>query len=106
MESLSSKKETIIKGIRNLSRLKKEIKGIKDIVLRNIKNLFEYEKEEENYYNPVRLNNFWSNDCIEYKSNGDKNRILSVEVYIDKIRPSLKDITNDLKKNLTHRKFN
>ena len=49
MESLSSKKETIIKGIRNLSRLKKEIKGIKDIVLRNIKNLFEYEKNEENY---------------------------------------------------------
>ena len=34
--------------------MKKEVKGIKDIVLRNIKNLFEYEKEEENYYKPVR----------------------------------------------------
>ena len=33
------------KDIRNLFRLKKEAKRIKDIVLRNIKNLFEYKKE-------------------------------------------------------------
>ena len=71
--------------MRNLFRLKKEVKGIKDIVLRNIKNLFEYEKEEENYYKPVRVNNFWSNNYIEYKSNGDKNKILSVEKYLDNI---------------------
>ena len=70
---------------------------MKDIVLRNIKNLFEYEKEEENYYKPVRVNNFWSNNYIEYKSNGDKNRILSVEEYLDKIRLYLRDIINDLK---------
>ena len=53
--------------------LKKEIKAIKDIVLRNIKNLFEYEKEEENFYKPVRINNFWSNNYVEYKSNGYRN---------------------------------
>ena len=34
--------------MRNLFGLKKEVKEIKDIILRNIKNLFEYEKEEEN----------------------------------------------------------
>ena len=50
--------DTAIKDIRNLFGLKKGVKGIKDIILRNIKNLFEYEKEEENYYKPVRLNNF------------------------------------------------
>ena len=44
-----SEEEKIIKDIRNLFRLKKEVKVIKDIVLRNIKNLFEHEKEEENY---------------------------------------------------------
>ena len=32
-----------------------------------------YEKEEENYYKPVRINNFWINNYIEYKRNGDKN---------------------------------
>ena len=89
--------DTAIKDIRNPFRLKKEVKGIKDLVLRNIKNLFEYEKEEENYYKPVRVNNFWRNDYIEYKSNSDKNRIMSVEEYLDKIRPYLRDIINDLK---------
>ena len=56
-------------------------------MIRNIKNLFEYEREEENYYKPVRVNNFWSNSYIEYKSNGDENKILSVEEYLDQIRP-------------------
>ena len=68
---------------------------------KNIKNLFEYEKEDENYYKPVRVNNFWSNNYIEYKSNGDKNRILSVEEYLDKTRPYLGDIINDLKESDT-----
>ena len=93
--------DTAIKDIRNFFRLKKEVKGIKDIVLRNIEKIFEYEKEEENYYKPVRVNNFWSNNYIEYKSKGDKNKILSVEEYLDKIRPYLKDIINDLKKSDT-----
>ena len=101
MENPRSEEEKIIKDIRNLFRLKKEVKGIKDIVLRNIKNLFEYEKEEENFYKPVRVNNFWSNNYTEYKSNGDKNRLLSAEGYLDKIRPYLIDIINDLKQSDT-----
>ena len=79
----------------NLFRLKIKIKRIKDAVLGNIKNNFEYEKEE-NFYKPVRVNTFWSNNYIEYKSNGDKNKILSV--YLNKIRPYLKGIINNLKK--------
>ena len=58
MKNLRSEEEKTIKDRRNLFRLKKEVKGIKDIVLRNTKNLLEYEKEEENYYKPVRINNF------------------------------------------------
>ena len=96
MENPSSEEEKIPKDIRNISGLKKEVKGIKDIVLRNIKNLSEYEKEEENYYKLVRVNNFWSNNYIEYKSNNDRNKTLSVEQYVDKIRPYLRDIINDL----------
>ena len=48
---------TAIKDIRNLFksfRLEKEIKASKDRKLRDIKNLFEHEGEEENYYEPVR----------------------------------------------------
>ena len=97
MENSRPREEKIIKVIRNIFRLKKQVKGIKYIVLRNIMNLSKHE-EGENYYKPVRLNNFWSNNYIEYKSNGDKNRIISVKEYLDKIRPYLKDIINDLKK--------
>ena len=52
--------------------MKKEFKGVKDIELRNFKNLFEHEKEEKKYYKPVRASNFWSNNYIEYESNGDR----------------------------------
>ena len=63
----------LIKGIRNLFRLKKENKGIKCRMIRDIRNLFEHE-EEENYYKPIRVGNFWSNNYIEYKSKGDKRK--------------------------------
>ena len=45
----------------------KKKKVIKDIILRNIINLFENE-EEENCYKQVRVSNFWSNSYIEYES--------------------------------------
>ena len=53
------------KDIRNLFKRKKETKAIKDKMRRKSKNLFEHEEEEENYYKPVRVSNFWSNNYIE-----------------------------------------
>ena len=100
MESLSLEEENIIKDIRNLFRQEKETKAIKDRILRDIKNLFEHE-EEENYYKPVRVSNFWCNNSIEYESKGEKNKTLSVEEYLNNIRPYLKDIINNLKKSDT-----
>ena len=46
---------------------------------------------------PVRVGNFWSNYYIEYKSNCDRNKTLSVQEYVNKVRPYLKDIINNLK---------
>ena len=45
----------------------------------------------------VRINNFWSNNYIEYESNADRNKTLSVQEYLNKTRSYLKDI-NNLKK--------
>ena len=87
---------TAVKDITNLFRLEKETKSIKDIILRDIQNLFEHEKE--NYYKPVRLNNFWSNNYIKCERNSDWNKTLSVEEYLIKIRPYLEDIISNLKK--------
>ena len=81
----------------------KESKAIKDRILRDIKNLSEHEKEEQNYYKPVRVSNFWSNNYIEYESSGNRNKALSVEEYLNKISPNLKDIITNLKKSDTRK---
>ena len=81
----------------------KESKAIKDRILRDIKNLSEHEKEEQNYYKPVRVSNFWSNNYIEYESSGNRNKALSVEEYLNKISPYLKDIITNLKKSDTRK---
>ena len=52
---------------------------------------------EEDYYKPVKVGNFWSNNYIEHESNGDRNRMLSNEEYLNKIRPYLKDTINNRK---------
>ena len=53
---------------------------------------------KKNYYKPVRVSTFWSNRYIEYD---DRNKTLSVEEYLNKIIPYLKDIINNLKKSNT-----
>ena len=45
--------------------MKKKLKQLK--IIRDIKNLFEHEGEQENYYKPVRVSNFWSKNYIECK---------------------------------------
>ena len=66
-------------------------------ILRDIKILFEYEEKEENFCKPVRVSNFWNKNYIEYESDGDRTKTLSVEEYPNKTRPYLKDIINNLK---------
>ena len=58
---------------------KKETKAIKGRILRDMKNIFEREKEEENYYKPARVSNMWINNYIKYESNRYRNKVLSVE---------------------------
>ena len=51
----------------------------------------------------VKVSNFCDNNYIEYESNGDSNKTLSVEKYLNLIRPHLKYIINNLKKSGTWR---
>ena len=99
MENLKLEENKITNDIRNLSNTRNSNKAIKDIILRDIKNL--YEHEGESYHKPVRVNNFWINNYIEYESNSDRNRTISVEEYLNKIRLYLKDIITNLKKSNT-----
>ena len=90
--------DSTIKEIRIIFRLEKKMKQLKTII-RDIRILFEQEKED--YYKPVRVDDFWSRNCIEYESNRDRNIALSTEEYLNKIRSYLKDIISHLKKSDT-----
>ena len=54
-----------------------------------------FEQEEVNYV-PKRVSSFWNNNYIVLEINGDKNRNLSLDEYLNKIKPYLKDIIIDL----------
>ena len=65
------------------------------------RNLFEYEGKQFNLLLASKIGNFWSDNYIEYKSNGDRNKTILVKEYLNKGRPYLKDLINDLKKSDT-----
>ena len=92
---LNIQKQTKESIIRNLFKLKKYNKVIKDRIIRDIKTLFE---QEDDYYKPVGVGKVYRNNYIEYESNSDKNKTLSIREYLHKIKPYLKDIINDLQK--------
>ena len=66
---------------------------IKGRVIRDIRTRFE---EVRDYFEPKRVSNFWNNNYIEHGTNGDKNRNLSLDKYLNKIQPYLKNIINNL----------
>ena len=73
------------------TKIKDKLKTIK--ITRDIRTLFE--QEEDDYYKPKRVSNFWNNNYIEHESNV-KNNNLSLDEYLNKIKPYLNDILIDL----------
>ena len=51
-------------------------------IIRDIINLFDH--EDESYYKPVKVDNIFSNNYVEYGSYGNRNKTLPVEEYIHK----------------------
>ena len=66
---------------------------IKDRIMRYIRTLFE---QKEDYYEPKWVSNFSNNTYIEYESNGDKNRNLSLDKYLNKIKLYVRNTIIDL----------
>ena len=71
---------------------------IKDSIVRDIRTLFEQE-DDADYFERKRVSNFLNNNYIEYESNGDRNKNLSLGRYLDKIEPYLRDVIIDRKFN-------
>ena len=62
--------------------------------IRDIENLFD-EASEEDYYKPIFVKSSHKGNYKYYESNGDKEKILSVKQYLNKITPYLHDLIND-----------
>ena len=56
------------------------------------------EHEEKDYLKTEKVNQIHSDNCIIYESRVDKNKTLTIEEFLNKIRLYFKDIINDLKK--------
>ena len=88
---MKQSEENIVKSIKNL--LKKEKGGIKNRIIRDIRTLF---KHGDDYYKLTRTGNFQNNNYIEYESNGDRNKNISVKEHLDKIKQYQRDIVINL----------
>ena len=66
-------------------------KIIEDDITRDIRILSEQEKEED-FYEPRRINSLCNNNYIEYESNGNKNRNLLLDEYLNKMKIYLRNI--------------
>ena len=86
---LTKLEETIYKLNRYYDYDDAEYRGIRDV-----KDLFDLSIGED-YYKPILVNSFFSNNYIQYESKGDK--ILTIEEYLNMIETHLVDMINDYK---------
>ena len=54
--------------------------------MRDVRNLFDLSIDED-YYKPIKTNDAFNGNYIEYESKGDKDKTLSIKEYLNMIRP-------------------
>ena len=64
--------------------------------IRDIENLFDDDKDND-YYKPILVKSSFKENYKYYESRGDKDKRLSVEQYLDMIKPYLSDLINENK---------
>ena len=57
-------------------------------------NIFSSNNFEGDRYKPVKIGNAFSRNYIEFKNNGDRDKIISFKYYFDGIKPYLSLIIN------------
>ena len=55
-------------------------------------------EQDDGYYKPLRIGNFWNNSYIKFESSANKNKNLSVKEYLDKIKLYMRDTIINLQK--------
>ena len=62
-----------------------------------IKDLRAIYESKEDYYKPIKFNNAFNDNYIEYESSGARDKKLSTERYLNIFKPYLIKLTNDHK---------
>ena len=85
-------KDEIVINIRNSFEMKKEANS--DKTNSDIRNIF----KQEDFYGPIRVDYLYSNNYIEYDSDGNRNKNLSIKEYLSESKSYLRDIIIKLQK--------
>ena len=85
-----------MKYFKNLKEELSKIKTYQYNTTHNIRYLFN-EITKENYYEPIETKSAFDGNYIEYESRGDNDDNLSLENYLNIIRPYLRDMIDDHK---------
>ena len=64
--------------------------------IRDIENVFD-NIDDDDYYKPILVKNSFDENHKYYESRGDKDKKLSIEQYLDMIKPYLSDLINENK---------
>ena len=98
--SLTNKQKNVLKNIgRYLKKLNSDLKKLQkyqDNITYGLDYLFN-EVNEEDYYEPKEIRSAFDGSYILYESRGDKDNMLAIYEYFDKIKPYLKDMIDDYK---------
>ena len=97
---LINKQKNVLKNIgRYLKKLKIDLKKLQkyqDNITYGLDHLFN-EGNEEDYYEPKEIKSAFDSSYVLYESRGDKDNMLAIYEYFDKIKPYLKDMIDDYK---------
>ena len=99
-DSLTKKQKKVLKNIgKYFKKLKEDLNKIKTYqynITRNIDYLFN-EIPKEEYYEPIEIKSAFDGNYIKYESRGDNDDNLSLEEYLNIIRPYLGDMIDNHK---------
>ena len=99
-EGLTMNKKRALKNIekyfKKLKEVLNEIRIYQNNITRDIGHLFN-EITKENYYGPIEIKSAFDDNYIEYESRRDNDGNLSLEEYLNIIRPCLRDMIDNHK---------
>ena len=98
-DSLITKEKRELKNIiKYFKKLKEDLNKIKKYqynITRDVRYLFN--EISEDYYKPIEIKSAFEGNYIEYESRGDNDDNLSLEKYLNIIRPYLRDMIDNHK---------